>query len=236
MTEEDGEQLLREHAEVLFRFDPAGRLTTTNEPEPELAPRLFLCRGRLTTLAWFRADVGVDVARRCEAAVDRIELFDGRPAPASAFAEIARYLSVEGRVNDLVTGPAFVFEDRVVVDGAEEVREIDAESDALLERHFPYTRRYLEPRSPVVGIVLERTVVSACYSARRNADACEAGVATEESYRGRGFGARVVAAWRAAVEREGLTPLYSTTWDNVASMAIARRLRLVPYAETLSIS
>jgi GNAT superfamily N-acetyltransferase len=61
------------------------------------------------------------------------------------------------------------------------------------------------------------------------------GVATEEAYRGRGFGVAVVSAWRVAVESEGRMPLYSTWWDNAASLGVARRLGLVAYAETLSL-
>jgi hypothetical protein len=57
-----------------------------------------------------------------------------------------------------------------------------------------------------------------------------------EPHRDRGFGALVVTAWRDAVEREGRQPLYSTTWDNGASWAIARRLGLVPYADTLALT
>jgi hypothetical protein len=30
-------------------------------------------------------------------------------------------------------------------------------------------------------------------------------------------------------------PLYSTSWDNTASLAVARRLGLMPYAETISL-
>jgi hypothetical protein len=46
----------------------------------------------------------------------------------------------------------------------------------------------------------------------------------------------VVAAWRDAVEVDGRVPMYSTSWDNVASLGIARKLALIPYADTLSIS
>ena len=113
---------------------------------------------------------------------------------------------------------------------------IDERSANLLNRYFPYTRSVLADRMPVVGVVVEGSVVSACFSARRGPIACEAGVATEEAYRGRGFGAAVVAAWRHAVEADGRVPLYSTSWDNAASLGIARKLGLIPYAETLSLS
>ena len=117
-----------------------------------------------------------------------------------------------------------------------EVRLIDAGSAHLLERFFPYTRSVLASRRPVVGVVVDGAVVSACYSARSRPTAAEAGVDTEEPHRRKGLGALVVSRWRDALEAEGRAPLYSTTWDNHASLAVARRLGLIPYADTLSIT
>jgi predicted GNAT family acetyltransferase len=79
-----------------------------------------------------------------------------------------------------------------------------------------------------------RPGVAACYSARSSPIAREAGVWTEEAWRGRSFGTLVVAAWRNEVVRTGAQPLYSTSWDNAASLALARRLGLHAYAETVS--
>ena len=46
--------------------------------------------------------------------------------------------------------------------------------------------------------------------------------------------AAVVAAWAAAVRASGRLPLYSTSWDNVASQGVARKLGLVLYGADLS--
>ena len=86
------------------------------------------------------------------------------------------------------------------------------------------------------ALVVDGAVPSSCYSAGHRPHACEAGVATMEPYRGRGFGALVVSAWRDAVEREGRWPLCSTAWDNGASRAIARRLGLVAYVDTRTLT
>ena len=58
----------------------------------------------------------------------------------------------------------------------------------------------------------------------------EAGVETSASARGRGFPPAVVAAWARAVRELGAEPLYSTSWENTASQAVARKLGLIPYA------
>ena len=131
-------------------------------------------------------------------------------------------------------GPAYVFGDPVEP-GPGEAILIDEASAPLLARHFPYTLEVFAARSPVIGVIEGGRVVSACYSARRRPAAIEAGVATEEPYRGRGYGPLVVAKWREAVEAIGAQPLYSTWWENHASRAVARKLGLIAYAETLSL-
>lgn len=117
-----------------------------------------------------------------------------------------------------------------------DVRLIDPASAPLLDAHFPYTRSVLAARSPVAGVVVDGSVVAACFSARRRPEAHEAGVATEDAWRGRGFASAVVACWRDAVTAMGAQPLYSTSWDNLASRAVARRLGLAVYADTLSLA
>jgi GNAT acetyltransferase-like protein len=138
-----------------------------------------------------------------------------------------------------VAGPAYRFgqrAERSVVDDSVQARLIDAVSADLLERYFPYTRAMLAARNPVAEVVLDGWVVSACFSARQRATACETGVATEVAYQGRGLAALVVAAWRDAVEKSGAEPLYSTSWDNLTSLAVARKLGMIAYAETFSLT
>ncbi|MXY71814.1 MAG: GNAT family N-acetyltransferase, partial [Dehalococcoidia bacterium] len=73
---------------------------------------------------------------------------------------------------------------------------------------------------------------SVCGSVRITPEAHEAGVETSANARGRGFAVAVVAAWAQAVRALGAEPLYSTSWDNAASQAVASKLGLIPYAST----
>ncbi|HZS91689.1 MAG TPA: GNAT family N-acetyltransferase, partial [Chloroflexota bacterium] len=45
----------------------------------------------------------------------------------------------------------------------------------------------------------------------------------------------VVAGWARAIRASGRIPLYSTSWDNHASQAVARKLGLVQYGTDLSL-
>lgn len=66
--------------------------------------------------------------------------------------------------------------------------------------------------------------------------ALEAGVETARPYRGRGYAARVVAAWAREVRDMGRVPLYSTSWKNEASRAVARKLALICFGNDLHIT
>jgi hypothetical protein len=78
--------------------------------------------------------------------------------------------------------------------------------------------------------------VSVCFCARQSAAAAEAGLETAERFRGRGLGPRVTAAWALAIRASGRLPLYSTSWSNEASLAVARKLRLEACASDWSLS
>jgi GNAT superfamily N-acetyltransferase len=229
-------ELLRQHAAVLFDVDEMGRLVRLNEPGDEPPPRLFLARGRLTQETWFRSDVDDATVNRCRSIANDLPPWDGKRSDASLFEPLRVAVAKETPVAAESIGPSYRFGGRVglALDG--EATLIDERSAHLLDRHFPYTRTVLSMRRPVAGVILDGWVVSACFSARARPTASEAGVATEESYRGRGLASLVVSTWRDAVERDGKQPLYSTSWDNPASLGVARKLLLVAYAETISLA
>jgi predicted GNAT family acetyltransferase len=108
------------------------------------------------------------------------------------------------------------------------------EDEQLLNRNFSgWVPGEIEAgRAPVMAIIENGAPVSICFCARRSDTAAEAGVATAEAYRGRGYASRVTAAWALAVRKSGRVPLYSTTWSNKASLAVARKLKLSMYANS----
>jgi hypothetical protein len=91
-------------------------------------------------------------------------------------------------------------------------------------------------RGPVLAVVRNGHPVSVCFCARQTPVAAEAGLETAERYRRRGLGVDVTSAWAAAVRFTGRVPLYSTSWDNAASLGVARRLGLIAYASSWAIA
>jgi RimJ/RimL family protein N-acetyltransferase len=88
---------------------------------------------------------------------------------------------------------------------------------------------------PIFIAVKQEQAVAICFCSRRPAQATEAGVETLPEFRGKGYATAVVAAWAAEVSRRGTIPMYSTSWDNLASQAIARKLQMVCYGEDWAI-
>jgi predicted GNAT family acetyltransferase len=73
-----------------------------------------------------------------------------------------------------------------------------------------------------------------CFSSRTSAYAAEAGVETAPEFRGRGYASAVVTRWAEVVRQSGRRPLYSTSWDNLASQGVAKKLGLILYGEDCS--
>jgi len=134
------------------------------------------------------------------------------------------------------SGPAYAFPDElpaaeVALLGPgdfERVRELGWER-AEFARDFAV-------RAPFCALIEGELAIALCFSARLTPRAAEAGVTTHPAHRRRGHGAAVVAAWARAIRATGRVPLYSTSWDNLASQALARRLGLACYAEDFASS
>src|SRR6185436_2661386 len=102
------------------------------------------------------------------------------------------------------------------------VRVTRANADLL--RTFPDWRDEVDERQPFMVAVENGSAVALCSSVRITGAARAAGVETLPAARRRGLASQVVSAWARAVAELGAIPLYSTSWDNVASRAVARRL------------
>lgn len=204
--------------ETLFVLDGRGRIRSTREPHADRGPTFALVRDR-HTYAWaLNADVPSALARKLAAlAREETPASELTDPPRNADAYVAL---VGGRVE---SGPVFSFP--ATCDDVGDVAPVRTLSE--LEYHFRrWTADEIPDRSPIVGIRADGHVVSICFCARRSQIAAEAGVETVAAYRGRGFGSRVTAAWARLIGDAGRLPLYSTSWSNRASLAMAHKLGL----------
>ena len=210
------------HMHTLFRLDDDGRIVGTRKPDAVRGPVFWLARG-LDSCAWaVRCDLPQRVAYElANLAADEPPVADFRAPPVHA----GRYRSLLN--GDVRTGPAFYFPDSL----PDSTGVVFANDIGPLARHFPnWKADVVDSRTPIATVEQDNSAISVCCSARKSPHAAEAGLETAPEFRGRGLAARVTAAWAVAVRSSGRIPLYSTSWDNTASMAVARRLRLKTYA------
>jgi hypothetical protein len=210
-----------------YVLDEHGRIRSTREPEPTPGPLFTLIRSA-SSCAWaIRADVPGELAADLDRlASEEPPLQDPQAGPLHADA----YLSLVG--GQIGSGPAFTFPDEIPRLG--DIAPVD--SLQLLERNFRgWTAAEIPGRSPILAVIEGGYPVSVCFCARNAETAAEAGLETAAAFRGRGFAPRVTAAWATAIRASGRIPLYSTSWSNAASLAVARKLGLVQYASDWSL-
>jgi RimJ/RimL family protein N-acetyltransferase len=225
--------LMELKARALFTHGERGRIVASNEPEPVRAPRLFLGRTRAGAIWRVRddlpADVVTDIAR---IVADEPPLAAPRRRPETLDA-LCRTLAAHAPVSDVWEGPAWQCPESILA--PTDAILVGLKEREVLREHFPWTAAHLEAQQPCAAVLEDGVAVSICFSSRLTRDAAEAGLFTVEAFRGRGYAGKVVAAWARAVHASGRTPLYSTSWDNVASQAVARKLGLVLYGVELSL-
>ncbi len=226
-------ELIKQQAQTLFLQDEAKRLLYVNEPDKPEAPRFFLGRTKQGNIYRFRHDLPGPLIKHLEALAASEPIsraLHEKPAHMAAFEDVLHEHSAVRRV---WTGPAYRFSEVRWSPGV--VRITDANAD-LLDEGFADWRADLATCQPCVVVVRENRAVSLCCSARTSAFAAEAGVETLAAFRGRGYAAEAVQGWAAAVRETGRTPLYSTSWDNVASQGVANKLGLTMYGTDLHIT
>ena len=220
-------ELAQMQAVALYVHDGEGRLLRVNEPDSdETAPRLFLARTAAGSLWRTRYDLPADLVTQLERlAADEPVVSDLR-APPRSLVEYTELLRRHAPIQSIYAGPAYYLPHLGPPTGTV---EITPENAALLSTYFPYTRQQLTERAPVVAVVVDGIAVAACYSVRRTAQAIEAGVDTIAGYRGHGYAVETVRGWAAGVRASGRLPLYSTSWENTASQAVAHKLGAILY-------
>ncbi|MGW5364296.1 GNAT family N-acetyltransferase [Actinopolymorpha pittospori] len=222
------------HVDALFRTTPDGALVETNEPSPATAPRVFVARTSQGVICRLRHDVPAPLAARLRQIAAGMPPLPEQRAEVTAYDDLRDAVEEAGAVEHVWHGPAYHF--------AAEPRPLDPDVEEITAGHsglageFECFHQDLPAMAPFFGIIRAGAVVSGCFSARITTEAAEAGVMTDVAHRGQGLAAAAVNAWRLAIARSGRTPLYSTSYDNLSSQAVTRRLGLAQYAETFALT
>ena len=221
--------LIEVQLEVLFARDGSGRLTVTRDPDARPAPRIFMGRSRERNVWAVRVDVDPPTKRTLDRLCSAEPTLD---SPRADRAPSCRELVKEALapIESEWRGPAFVLPEDLPCDAR--AREIDANEASGWREAFPWLPDHFEAVAPVVIAFADGQPASVCHSPRGcTSVATEAGVETLEPFRNRGLATAAVARWARAVQSTGRLALYSTSWDNAASLGVARRLSAQLYGE-----
>jgi hypothetical protein len=215
-------------AEVLFQYDKFGRIQQINEPLKMDAPLFFLGRTKDGNVTKFHSSLSNTKISE----IKKVIAEDSTNVNLSKLMNM--FKSSSQPIKNLWIGPAYVFLNNI--NRPFGAKKVTKENKHLLLEGFPTIFEQLEWRQPCFGIIEDGFVVSVCCSARRSSSAAEASVETLEEYRGRGYSVQTAIAWANALQKEGIIPLYSTSWDNFSSQAVAKKLKLYPYGIDFHIS
>ncbi|GAC1522183.1 MAG: hypothetical protein NVS2B16_29950 [Chloroflexota bacterium] len=229
-------QLMELHVRALFTHGPDGRICRVNEPGGGRAPRFFIGRTREGNLWRFRSDVPDAVAHRVEELAASEPVHDNLCAEPRSLAAFRAALGYFPGSPPAHCGPAYRFPEELNAPrGVTRITPANVHMVEAMGRGWEGFGLELAARDPCWAVIDAGVAVSVCFSARRTEHVAEAGVETLEAYRGRGHARSVVCAWAGAVRSTGRIPLYSTSWENLPSRAVARALGLVQYGVDLSL-
>ena len=213
---------MKMHVEALYTHDGHSRIERINEKDGGIAPRFFLGRTAEGKLWRIRSDLPVNLAMSlAELGDSESEAIHLSKTPQHQ-QQYIRALESDAPIEQVWTGPVYWLPEDI----APRVQpvEITEENADLLRGGLEDWLPDVSHRYPFMAIVEDDRAVSVCSSIRITDVAHEAGVETLPPYRGKGHAVNVVAGWAIAVRQMGAIPLYSTSWDNVASQNVAASL------------
>ncbi|MDE0467435.1 MAG: GNAT family N-acetyltransferase [Candidatus Poribacteria bacterium] len=238
-------ELMKIQVEVLFTQDKNGCLQRINEPAGDAtpAPRFFLGYTSEGSICRFRQDLPDNIVTQLkEVAATESMLMNSRKIPRN-HRQFKNILQNHAPIERVWVGPAYRFPEQIVpptwvgpayrfpeqIVPPTNVVRLSRAGAGLLKGDFTEMVSELNSSQPYLAVIEDSQAVSVCRSVRSSSRAHEAGVDTLIGYRRRGYATSVVAAWAIAVRALNRIPLYSTSWDNVASQRVAQRLGLVQY-------
>lgn len=230
-------ELMNIHVRALYTSDAKSRLLFVNEPDRATIPaaRLFLGRTKEGNVWRFRADLPDKLCEELHA------LCADEPPLSGEYKQPPRHL--EGYLcllephrlgQNVSNGIAYQFTECEMP--STQVITVTEDNQQVLQGSFEKLIEELPAWQPFVALVKENRAISVCRSARITTEAHEAGVETLPEFRGNGYAKTVVMEWAQLVRKAGAIPLYSTSWENAASQAVARKLGLKCYGVTFEVA
>ncbi len=234
MPEPTDLDLITLHTVALFNYDAAGRITGSNEPIPEPAPRLYVGRSPEGNVWRFGTSVSADLAARLDDILRSEPPAANLEEPPRCCQTLTEMLESHGQVTDVSSGPAWLVPSTTTM--PEGVAVTSSLPPDQVQEAAQLFASDLAPTLPYAAVVVDGKVASLCSCSRMTSEVAEAGLVTAPEHRGNGYAVAVTAAWAAAVRATGRLPLYSTDWTNLASRRVAAKLNLRLYGADFSMA
>jgi len=224
---------------TLFELDAFGRIVRRGRgaepPLPRPAPRFFLGRTHAGNVILLHQDLPQPVAGelRTIAAAEPLAL-DFEEPPRQIY-PLLHALRRHSSASELWRGPAFTFPDELPA-AADNVAMLTQADTHRLHPDLAEWAIDFPDCQPAFAAFEDGVAVAICACARSGRGGAEAGVETAPGFRGKGYAPAATLAWARAIRDSGRVPFYSTSWENAASRAVARKLGLVLFGEDIHVS
>ena len=196
-------------------FDKNGRLVPRPAADPTDIPRFYVTRHVEGVDRFYRSDLPDRVVERLAGlAVEAV--YEDVP-------RVKQILDEHAPCRDVWRGASYRF---LAAPPPSDFRDARVLSDLDRDAIARFDRELLTSTRPIYAVFADGEIASTCVSAREDEFGAEAWVETLASFRRRGYGRRVTAAWGHAVVTAGKVAFYSHARDNLASRGIALSLGL----------
>ncbi|WP_458126012.1 GNAT family N-acetyltransferase [Paenibacillus sp. Z3-2] len=218
-------EMLKIQASTLYTINEQQRLLSINEPGGGKAPALFIGMTSAGSLIYYHEQLPPDLTD---------ELGRDSELPLD-IPKLIRKVETFEPVSHVWMGPAYAFPE-TSGDWNRNVQLIGQEQRYMLAEHLPELTDHVHEKWPVAAYVIDDSAVAVCCSARVSSHGTEASLYTATGFRGHGYAAETVKCWQYYVRESGRVPIYSTSWDNLASQHVARKLGLIQFGVDFSIT
>ncbi len=213
-------ELMQHHVQALYVHNEQGRITTINQWDGGSVPRFFLGRTSMGNVWCFRADLPEQLVNELTAlCLEETGDVLLEPQHKNKYIQL---LSAEEEIKQVWQGPVYWCSQSIMP--SVPPTPITDTNAYLLEGGLESWLPDVPHRQPFMAAVEDGHAVAVCASVRITDAAHEAGVETLSAYRRKGHAVNAVAGWTHALLEKSIIPLYSTSWKNIASQSVAKKV------------
>jgi hypothetical protein len=215
------DSVLNAHLELeCIGLNSDGLLIRIPGPYPDVIARFYVTRQKNGYMTFVRQDQPEQIRKQLSSL-----------SPEEAFTDhekVKEFLAKVAPCEEVLEGRSYIFPDTITPADYPNAIQLNANHERLVNE-FDVKLNILP--GPIYAIIVDNHIASACVSSREDERAAEAWVQTSQTFRQRGYGSQVTAAWANNLQKRAKIPFYSHRLGNAASEGVARRLGLIRFID-----